>query len=89
MVPSGMTSQVHEFEAREGGSFRISLTHDAATGTGKTTAHTDTYHGHFVKLVPKYFCGRQDDVQPVNTSLPLLLFMNVNYSLSKPLYTER
>ena len=51
MVPTGMTSQVHEFDAREGGSFRISLTYDSATGTGKTTAHTDTYHGRFVKLV--------------------------------------
>ena len=50
-VPAGMTSHVHEFDAREGGSFRISLTYDAATGTGKTTAHTDTFHGHFVKLV--------------------------------------
>jgi uncharacterized protein YndB with AHSA1/START domain len=47
-----MTSHVHEFNAREGGSFRISLTYDEPTGTGKTTAHTDTYHGHFVKLVP-------------------------------------
>ncbi len=46
-----MTSRVHEFEAREGGSFRISLTYDAPTGTGKTTAHTDTYHGRFVKLM--------------------------------------
>lgn len=35
-----------------GGSFRISLTYDAPTGTGKSTAHTDTYHGHFAKLVP-------------------------------------
>lgn len=52
MVPSGMTSHVHAFDAREGGLFRISLTYDAPTGTGKTTAHTDTYHGHFVKLVP-------------------------------------
>jgi uncharacterized protein YndB with AHSA1/START domain len=51
-VPQGMTSHVHVFEPREGGSFRISLTYDAPTGTGKTTAHTDTYHGHFVKLVP-------------------------------------
>jgi uncharacterized protein YndB with AHSA1/START domain len=50
-VPTGMTSHVHEFDAREGGSFRISLTYDAPTGTGKTTAHTDTYHGRFVKLV--------------------------------------
>ena len=51
-VPQGMTSHVHMFDPREGGSFRISLTYDALTGTGKTTAHTDTYHGHFVKLVP-------------------------------------
>jgi uncharacterized protein YndB with AHSA1/START domain len=50
-VPNGMTSHVHEFEGREGGRFRISLTYDAPTGTGKTTAHTDTYHGHFAKLV--------------------------------------
>jgi uncharacterized protein YndB with AHSA1/START domain len=52
MVPTGMTSHVHQFEAREGGAFRISLTYDAPTGTGKTTAHTDTYHGRFVSLVP-------------------------------------
>jgi uncharacterized protein YndB with AHSA1/START domain len=51
-VPIGMTSHVHTFDAREGGSFRISLTYDEPTGTGKTTAHTDTYHGRFVKLVP-------------------------------------
>ena len=52
MVPNGMTSHVHEFEGREGGSFRISLTYDMPSETGKTSAHTDTYHGHFVKLVP-------------------------------------
>src|SRR5438552_705260 len=53
MVPNGMTSLVHAFDAREGGSFRITLTYDAATATGKTTAHTDTFHGRFVKLVPE------------------------------------
>ena len=52
MVPDGMTSHVHAFDGREGGAFRISLSYDAPTGTGKTTAHTDTYHGRFVKLVP-------------------------------------
>src|SRR5258705_1994801 len=46
-----MTIHVHAFDPREGGSFRISLTYDELTGTGKTTAHTDTYHGRFVKLV--------------------------------------
>ena len=51
MVPTGMTSHVHTFDPREGGAFRISLTYDAPTGTGKTSAHTDTDHGLFVKLV--------------------------------------
>ena len=32
--------------------FRISLAYDARTGRGKTNAHTDTYHGRFVQLVP-------------------------------------
>lgn len=52
MVPDGMTSHVHVFDPREGGPFRISLIYDEPTGSGKTTAHTDTYHGRFVKLVP-------------------------------------
>jgi uncharacterized protein YndB with AHSA1/START domain len=51
-VPTGMTSLVHVFEGREGGTFRVSLTYDAPTGAGKTTAQTDTYHGRFVELVP-------------------------------------
>jgi uncharacterized protein YndB with AHSA1/START domain len=50
-VPAGMTSHVHEFDPREGGALRISLTY-TQTGTGKTTAHTDTYRGVFAKLVP-------------------------------------
>jgi uncharacterized protein YndB with AHSA1/START domain len=52
MVPDGMSSEIHTFEAREGGAFRISLTYDATTNTGKTSAQTDTFHGRFVKLVP-------------------------------------
>ena len=51
-VPAGMSSHVHEFDAREGGAFRVSLTYDAPIATGKSRAHTDTYHGHFVRLVP-------------------------------------
>ncbi len=52
MVPDDMTSQVHAFEPRVGGAFRLSLTYEAPEAAGKTTAHTDTYHGHFVELVP-------------------------------------
>ena len=52
MVPTGMTSQVHAFDAREGGGFRISLTYDEPTEQGKSSAHTDTFRGRFVRLVP-------------------------------------
>ncbi|GAA2220392.1 SRPBCC family protein [Micromonospora olivasterospora] len=51
-TPAGMSGRVHEFDPREGGSFRVSLTYDTPDGTGKSTAHTDTYHGRFLKLVP-------------------------------------
>ncbi len=51
-VPYGMDLEVHEFEPREGGYFRISLTYRDATSAGKSGAHTDTYHGHFVRLIP-------------------------------------
>lgn len=50
-VPEGMTCRVHNFEAREGGKFRVSLTYDASIGTGKTTPKTDIYHGYFARLV--------------------------------------
>jgi uncharacterized protein YndB with AHSA1/START domain len=51
-VPAGMRSHVHEFDAREGGAFRVSLTYDAPNGAGKSDSATDTYHGHFARLVP-------------------------------------
>ncbi|MEA2215565.1 MAG: hypothetical protein QOK19_1126 [Solirubrobacteraceae bacterium] len=47
-----MTSRVHEFQAREGGAFRVSLTYDAPSAVGKTEGRTDTYHGRFVELSP-------------------------------------
>jgi uncharacterized protein YndB with AHSA1/START domain len=52
MVPDGMTSQVHSFDAREGGTFRISLTYDMPTTAGKTSPQTDSFHGRFAQLVP-------------------------------------
>jgi uncharacterized protein YndB with AHSA1/START domain len=52
MVPDGMTSRVHSFDAREGGTFRISLTYDLPTTAGKTSTQTDSFHRRFAKLVP-------------------------------------
>jgi len=68
-VPTGMTCHVHAFDAREGGFFRISLIYDAPTGTGKTTAHTDTYHGRFVKLVPNEQVVEVDEFETEDPAL--------------------
>ena len=51
-VPEGMSSEVHEFDVREGGYFRVSLTYDTPSGLGKSSSETDTYHGYFLQLVP-------------------------------------
>jgi uncharacterized protein YndB with AHSA1/START domain len=51
-VPADMTSQVREFDPREGGAFRVSLTYDAPGRAGKSRSRTDTYHGHFARLIP-------------------------------------
>jgi uncharacterized protein YndB with AHSA1/START domain len=68
-VPDGMTGQVHAFDPREGGSFRISLTYDAPGGTGKTTPHTDTYHGRFVTLVPNEQIVEADEFETDDPAL--------------------
>jgi uncharacterized protein YndB with AHSA1/START domain len=80
MVPDHMTSHVHAFEAREGGTFRISLTYDEPTGTGKTSSQTDTFHGRFVRLVPD-----NEVVQAVEFESPdpaLQGEMTITYTLS-------
>jgi len=53
-VPETMTAHVHAFDAREGGTFRMSLTYqDAGSSSGgKTTHDTDTFRGRFARLVP-------------------------------------
>ena len=51
-APTGMHATVHEFDARPGGRFRVSLTYESTSRTGKSSAHTDTYHGTFRELIP-------------------------------------
>jgi uncharacterized protein YndB with AHSA1/START domain len=68
-VPDGMTARVHEFDPREGGSIRVSLTYDQPSATGKTTPHTDTYHGRFVKLVPNEQVVEVDEFETADPAL--------------------
>ena len=68
-VPTGMTCQVHAFEGYEGGTLRISLTYDASTEAGKTTARTDTYRGRFVELVPNERVVEVDEFETADPAL--------------------
>jgi uncharacterized protein YndB with AHSA1/START domain len=53
-VPDNMTAQVHVFDPREGGTYRMSLTYrdPALSPGGKTSEGTDTFQGRFVELIP-------------------------------------
>ncbi|WP_053641853.1 MULTISPECIES: SRPBCC family protein [unclassified Streptomyces] len=68
-VPYGMSCRVHEFDAREGGAFRVSLRYGAEGGAGKSGPRTDTYHGRFVELVPD---ERVVEIVEFETANPLL-----------------
>ncbi|HKD75172.1 MAG TPA: SRPBCC domain-containing protein [Ktedonobacterales bacterium] len=55
--PENMRLQVHSFDPREGGTFRISLTYrdlqESPDGMGgKSSGDSDTYHGRFERLIP-------------------------------------
>lgn len=53
-VPDNMRGHVHVFDAREGGTYRMSLTYQDPKHSpgGKTSEDTDTFQGRFVELVP-------------------------------------
>jgi uncharacterized protein YndB with AHSA1/START domain len=54
LPPGAMTGVVHAFDAREGGSFSMSLVYPKGdrSARGKTTENTDTFRGRFVTLIP-------------------------------------
>ncbi len=79
-VPAGMTSRVHEFDAREGGAVRVSLTYEAPDGAGKTTGRTDTYHGSFTRLVPGELVVEVDEFETDDPALRGEMTMTVRLS---------
>jgi uncharacterized protein YndB with AHSA1/START domain len=53
-APGAMTGQVHEFDARVGGGYRMSLFYPASerANRGKTAAREDRFTARFVELTP-------------------------------------
>src|SRR6476620_10615397 len=54
LAPEGMTGKVHDFDARIGRGYRMSLfyTSSEATNRGKTSATEDRFTAQFVELTP-------------------------------------
>ncbi|PSJ60335.1 SRPBCC family protein [Pseudaminobacter soli (ex Li et al. 2025)] len=52
--PAGMKAQVYAFDAREGGTFRMSFSYADASHEvrGKTSDDADVFEGRFLELVP-------------------------------------
>ncbi|MCT4783269.1 MULTISPECIES: SRPBCC domain-containing protein [Exiguobacterium] len=50
LAPKGMCAQIDVFDPLAGGMYRIVLTYEDETVTGKTSLHTDVSKGRFVKL---------------------------------------
>ena len=61
--PSGMSCEIHEFEAVVGGRIRVSLTYTATPGVGKSGSQTDTYSGRFTELVPDELVVEVDEFE--------------------------
>ena len=66
-----MTSRIRSFEASAGGAFRISLTYDTPTTTGKANHQTDTFRGHFIELVPDTKVVQAVEFETDDPSLPV------------------
>jgi uncharacterized protein YndB with AHSA1/START domain len=75
--PAGMSCEVHSFDGREGGTFRISLTYDGPGGKGKTSSHTDTYHGRFVKLVAGELVVEEDEFETTDPSMKGMMTLTI------------
>jgi len=52
LQPEGMKGRVERFEPRVGGSYRMVLTYDEPSTSGKTTDDSDAVEGRFVELIP-------------------------------------
>jgi uncharacterized protein YndB with AHSA1/START domain len=53
LPPNGMSGRFDRFDARPGGSYRLTLTYaDASAAPGKSTADSDVVEARFVDVVP-------------------------------------
>jgi uncharacterized protein YndB with AHSA1/START domain len=64
-----MTCELHEFDAREGGQIRISLTYEGRDRAGKTEGRTDSYRGRFARIVRNELVVEVDEFETADPAL--------------------
>ncbi|RBP89932.1 uncharacterized protein YndB with AHSA1/START domain [Cytobacillus firmus] len=53
LPPKGMSGHIDNFDPREGGTYKMTLTYEEGKpSSGKTSENTDVYQGKFLELVP-------------------------------------
>ena len=83
-APDDMTAVVHEFDASEGGAFRVSLSYRQTDRTGKTEANTDTYHGRFARLVPDEQVVEEVEFESADPALAGTITMTTTLTDAEP-----
>ena len=70
LPPSGMKAELQRFEPREGGTYRMVLSYEAAGHTpGKSSDHSDVVEGRFVELVPNVRVVQEIDFESDDPAL--------------------
>lgn len=80
-VPDEMKCIVHQYNAVENGTFRISLVYDDVNEMGKTFQNIDRYHGYFQKLVSNELIIEIDEFESDNDEMQGI--MTITYRLSE------
>lgn len=81
LAPEGMTGKVHEFDARIGGGYRMSLFYSSAeqTNRGKTSASEDRFTAQFVELTPAKRIVQAITFDTTNPAFAGQMFMVVSF----------
>lgn len=80
-VPDEMKCIVHQYNAVENGTFRISLVYGNVNEMGKTFQNIDKYHGYFQKLVSNELIIEIDEFESDNDEMQGI--MTITYRLSE------
>jgi len=70
--PQGMRAEIYNFDAREGGGYRMAFVYEDASVPGKTSAHADVFGGRFVDWCRESASSSASNSNPTTLRSPAL-----------------